>query len=153
MKQTTRLEAYKAIAEGKTVKLVYLSSDGTRSFLLYHPSDDKKKRLVTGSGGDTWEMSPEGPTDKHSTSDRWYIIPEPVKKVKTNTEYLREPTRCPVCDYPGLTGKSLVSDGGKEAYQSITCNRCEATWDDYYSLTSYGDLKNAQGDKLEVTYD
>lgn len=58
----------------------------------------------------------------------------------TQEEYIDEPGRCPVCRSEGITGGFVNVDHGT-ASQPMSCNECDATWVDTYTLTGYTELE------------
>lgn len=55
--------------------------------------------------------------------------------------------RCPSCesDVHISGGECEIMEGG--AFQEITCNECDATWTDQYTLTGYSDLEEGDNDE------
>jgi hypothetical protein len=57
-------------------------------------------------------------------------------RVLSNEEYVEEGgARCPFCGSDEVTGDSFTSGGG-EASQEMSCDACDAKWEDVYALTS-----------------
>ena len=63
-----------------------------------------------------------------------------MNKPMTQKQYLKNPNVCPVCGGADITGGETNVDSGS-AWQEITCENCNATWNDVYTLTGYADLK------------
>lgn len=55
-------------------------------------------------------------------------------------EYVDEPGRCPHCRGDNIEGGFVNIDNGT-ASQPISCNDCDATWVDTYTLTGYTELE------------
>jgi len=58
----------------------------------------------------------------------------------TSKEYVKQGgVVCPNCGSHDICGESIeVNSGG--AFQTISCNDCEAVWVDNYKLTGYSEL-------------
>jgi transposase-like protein len=48
--------------------------------------------------------------------------------------YMNDPNHCPHCECEDVTGGPFQSDS-KTAWQSVTCNNCNESWNDIYTLT------------------
>lgn len=59
-----------------------------------------------------------------------------IKRPKVIGRYLREPNECPFCDSDHIVGGS-VNIEGIQAFQSLSCNECNAAWVDEYILVGY----------------
>lgn len=49
-------------------------------------------------------------------------------------EYIKHPYKCPICDSEDITAGEM-DFGNNQAWQNITCSRCDAKWTDIYTLT------------------
>ena len=59
----------------------------------------------------------------------------------TETEYVKsEGTKCPACHGANITGFS-VNTGGGGASQEMSCDDCDAEWNDVYTLVGYNELE------------
>ena len=52
-----------------------------------------------------------------------------------NQPTAREWSQCPFCKGQGIEGNSVQVEGA-EAWQAITCQRCEGTWTDVYEAAN-----------------
>jgi hypothetical protein len=58
----------------------------------------------------------------------------------TNAEYIAaRGTRCPACGSTDTVGQEVVVDAAG-AYQMARCQKCDASWNDIYTLAGYTDL-------------
>lgn len=58
--------------------------------------------------------------------------------------------KCPVCSSESIEAHGSVEVNGESAHLAVSCNDCDATWDDAYTLSG---IENAQGfDPNELVY-
>ena len=53
---------------------------------------------------------------------------------KQKKDYLESPSHCPKCKGINITGGHIEVDG-ETAWQNITCEDCDASWSDIYTLS------------------
>lgn len=59
----------------------------------------------------------------------------------TDEQYVKTGgTKCPVCESTDIVGGSVEVNAGS-AWQKISCNDCDATWNDVYKLVGYAELE------------
>ncbi len=56
--------------------------------------------------------------------------------MKTQEEYLQDPTACPFCGSTSIDGADVTVDGGS-ANQHVECMDCRREWRDVYSLIEF----------------
>jgi len=59
---------------------------------------------------------------------------------KQQKEYIGSNHKCPYCHSTNISGWRIETDDG-EAYQPITCNECEKSWNDLYTLTGIEEIE------------
>lgn len=52
--------------------------------------------------------------------------------------------QCPVCGSDNIEANGSDVQG-ETCYQDVSCNECDASWNDVYKLVGYDDLKDEQG--------
>jgi len=62
-----------------------------------------------------------------------------MKKFKvplSDEQYLKKAATCPFCGSDNISGEE-ISIEGNEAWQEVSCNDCESSWQDIYELVGY----------------
>ena len=59
-----------------------------------------------------------------------------TEKMKSNLEYIKQPSKCPGCNSEELEYDTLDYDAG-EVYQPVFCHDCELKWLDIYRLNRF----------------
>jgi hypothetical protein len=60
----------------------------------------------------------------------------------TNKEYISNGgNTCPSCHSENITGGQVEVDSNS-AWQPVTCNECQATWNDTYTLTGFAEFEH-----------
>lgn len=78
--------------------------------------------------------NPGEPTMSTATTD---TAKKPSKPPMTNRGYVRvHGTKCPFCRSEDIVGDDINVDGG-QATQEMSCNECDAEWEDVYRLIGY----------------
>lgn len=58
----------------------------------------------------------------------------------TDEQYLQDSGKCPNCGSHDISGGPVDIDG-PSASQEVTCDECDAAWNDLYALVGYSDLE------------
>jgi len=61
--------------------------------------------------------------------------------MKTDKEYVNDSGQhCPNCDSAEIEGGNIEVDG-QCAWQPVTCNECNSTWNDTFQLTGFAEFE------------
>jgi hypothetical protein len=63
--------------------------------------------------------------------------------MKTNTEYLENPSQCPLCGSDEIEGGAVTIDAAG-AFQEVHCGKCDFAYFDCYQLTGYEPIKDQE---------
>jgi transcription elongation factor Elf1 len=94
---------------------------------IWHAPEDDDKEY-------TWEPEPQEQPDIQAEER----LAMSEKKILTRDQvaaYVASGgTKCPFCGSENISGESVQTDAGY-AWQSVTCDACDTSWDDIYTLT------------------
>ena len=64
------------------------------------------------------------------------------KKQLTSEEYAKaDGLKCPNCGSTDISADGRLEADAGIAWQPVSCAECNATWNDEYTLTGYGELE------------
>lgn len=66
-----------------------------------------------------------------------YIDNRKESDMKTDEEYIKSFTRCPLCDSSDLIADGNIDCDGLDAWADVKCLSCREQWTDHYTLTGY----------------